>query len=94
MMGSFGNAVTSLLDVYTKYLSLLEQHRQNGRSDKSRRKLGSSIRSDRARVRRAYATSLSQQGASFERGDGEGLIVSPYGLENADHRHSTCTNVA
>lgn len=69
-MGSFGETVASLLDTYTKCLSLLKGLRQHGRPSDSQSRLGSSIRSDRAKVRRVYSSRRSLKGASFEKGDG------------------------
>lgn len=70
-MGSFGGTVASLLDTYTKCLSLLKGLRQEGKPSGSQTRLGSSIRSDRAKVRRVYSSRLSLKGAPFEKGDGE-----------------------
>ncbi|KIL90583.1 hypothetical protein FAVG1_06316 [Fusarium avenaceum] len=70
-MGSFGTAVASLVDTYTKCLSLLKgaRNREAGVSSETRSTLSTSLRSDRARVRRAYASRLSQDGSRFEKGD-------------------------
>lgn len=70
---SFGTAVASLLDTYTKCLSLLKGARNSeaGVSSETRSTLSTSLRSDRARVRRAYASRLSQDGSRFEKGDSE-----------------------
>ncbi|KAM0354117.1 hypothetical protein ACHAPU_001152 [Fusarium lateritium] len=70
-MGSFGTAVTSLLDTYTNCLSLLKGFRNSdaGASSETRSTLSTSLRSDRARIRRAYASRLSQDGSRFEKGD-------------------------
>ncbi|KAI6776129.1 hypothetical protein HG530_000074 [Fusarium avenaceum] len=70
-MGSFGTAVASLVDTYTKCLSLLKGARNSeaGVSSETRSTLSTSLRSDRARVRRAYASRLSQDGSRFEKGD-------------------------
>lgn len=74
-MGTFGATVTSLLDTYTKCLSLLKGFRGgdggHGTASELQSSLGSSLRSDRARVRRAYSSQLSQNGVRFEKGDGE-----------------------
>jgi hypothetical protein len=72
-MGSFGTAVASLLDTYTKCLSLLKGARNSeaGVPSETRSTLSTSLRSDRARVRRAYASRLSQNGSRFEKGDSE-----------------------
>ncbi|KAF4451925.1 hypothetical protein F53441_5244 [Fusarium austroafricanum] len=72
-MGNFGTAVTSLLDTYTKCLSLLKGVHNNddgaGTLSEIRSTLSSSLRSDRTRVRRAYVSRLSQDGSRFEQGD-------------------------
>ncbi|KAJ4263184.1 hypothetical protein NW762_006806 [Fusarium torreyae] len=70
-MGNFGTAVTSLLDTYTKCLSLLKGFRNDdaGTLSETRSTLSTSLRSDRARVRRAYSSRLSQDGSRFEKGD-------------------------
>ncbi|KAH7152980.1 hypothetical protein EDB81DRAFT_439744 [Dactylonectria macrodidyma] len=73
IMGSFGATVASLLETYTKCLSLLKGFARSGDLDSSsselQSSLGSSLRSDRARVRRAYSTRLSQNGRRLEKGD-------------------------
>ncbi|KAG8676010.1 hypothetical protein FPOAC1_002006 [Fusarium poae] len=70
-MGNFGTAVTSLLDTYTKCLSLLKgtRNHDDGASSDTHSTLSASLRSDRARVRRVYASRLSKDGSQFERGD-------------------------
>ncbi|KAM0438915.1 hypothetical protein ACHAPT_001676 [Fusarium lateritium] len=70
-MGNFGATVASLLDTYTECLSLLKRFRSNreGAASETRSVLSSSLRSDRARVRRAYSSRLTQNGARFEKGD-------------------------
>ncbi|KAH7141176.1 hypothetical protein B0J13DRAFT_52528 [Dactylonectria estremocensis] len=72
-MGSFGATVASLLETYTKCLSLLKGFTTSGDLDGSssdiQSSLGSSLRSDRARVRRAYSSRLSQNGRRLEKGD-------------------------
>lgn len=70
-MGSFGETVASLLDTYTKCLSLLKGLRQDGRPSDSQSRLGTSIRSDRSKVRRVYSSKVSVKGRSFEKGDGK-----------------------
>ncbi|KAF4968566.1 hypothetical protein FZEAL_10374 [Fusarium zealandicum] len=70
-MGNFGAAVASLLDSYTKCLSLLRGFRSQDEqtSSESRSTLSKSLQSDRARVRRVYSSCLSQNGARLEKGD-------------------------
>jgi hypothetical protein len=70
-MGNFGNAVTSLLDTYTRCLSLLKGARKHdaGPLSDTQSTLSSSLRSDRSRVRKAYASRLSKDGSRFEKGD-------------------------
>ncbi|KPA43885.1 hypothetical protein FLAG1_03143 [Fusarium langsethiae] len=70
-MGNFGAAVTSLLDTYTKCLSLLKgtRNQDDGALHDTHSALSASLRSDRARVRRVYASRLSKDGSRFEKGD-------------------------
>ncbi|EWG47156.1 hypothetical protein FVEG_07353 [Fusarium verticillioides 7600] len=71
-MGNFGTAVNSLLSTYTKCLSLLNgfpKDEDPGPLSHTRSTLSISLRSDRARVRREYASRLSQDGSRFEKGD-------------------------
>ncbi|KAM5366521.1 hypothetical protein ACJZ2D_010489 [Fusarium nematophilum] len=70
-MGNFGAAVTSLLDTYTKCLSLLKSFRSADEetTSETRSTLSSSLRSDRAKIRWAYSSRLSLNGARFEKGD-------------------------
>ncbi|EWZ46827.1 hypothetical protein FOCG_11332 [Fusarium oxysporum f. sp. radicis-lycopersici 26381] len=71
-MGNFGTAVNSLLGTYTKCLSLLKgfpKDEDAGTLSETRSTLSTSLRSDRARVRREYASRLSQDGSRFEKGD-------------------------
>ncbi|KAI0124420.1 hypothetical protein BJ170DRAFT_686773 [Xylariales sp. AK1849] len=74
-MAGFGTSVLALLETYTKCLHLLkafEGHRNSDtESDVSEvhSRLRSSIRSDRAQVRRAYSARLSQNGSSLTIGD-------------------------
>ncbi|KAK7419987.1 hypothetical protein QQX98_002993 [Neonectria punicea] len=88
-MGTFGATVASLLDTYTKCLSLLKgfrsddgSHTGRGTPSELQSSLGSSLRSDRARVRRAYSSQLSQNGVRFEKGDGE-VVRSLGGRQSA-----------
>jgi pectin methylesterase-like acyl-CoA thioesterase len=79
-MGNFGAAVTSLLDTYTKCLSLLKGTRNqedDGALHDTHSALSASLRSDRARVRRVYASRLSKDGSRFEKGDGKSWFI-PY----------------
>ncbi|RGP72831.1 hypothetical protein FLONG3_6570 [Fusarium longipes] len=70
-MGNFGAAVASLLDTYTKCLSILKgvRNHNDGISSDTHSTLSTSLRSDRARVRRAYVSRLSKDGSRFEKGD-------------------------
>ncbi|CVL01087.1 hypothetical protein LB506_004967 [Fusarium annulatum] len=71
-MGNFGTAVNSLLGTYTKCLSLLKgfpKDEDSATLSETRSTLSTSLRSDRARVRREYASRLSQDGSRFEKGD-------------------------
>ncbi|XEU99418.1 hypothetical protein FSHL1_004705 [Fusarium sambucinum] len=70
-MGNFGTAVTSLLDTYTKCLSLLKgtRNHDDGALSDTHSTLSASLRSDRRRVRRVYASRLSKDGSRFEKGD-------------------------
>ncbi|WXC56246.1 hypothetical protein SNK03_002179 [Fusarium graminearum] len=70
-MGNFGTAVTSLLDTYTKCLFLLKgtRNHDDGTLSDTHSTLSASLRSDRARVRRVYASRLSKDGSRFEKGD-------------------------
>ena len=79
-MGNFGNAVTSLLDTYTKCLSLLKGSRKYdaGPLSDTQSTLSASLRSDRSRVRKAYVSRLSKDGSRFEKGDGESLFPRAY----------------
>lgn len=77
-MGNFGAAVHSLLDTYTKCLSLLRGFRasdaDHGAASVSQSKLSKSLRSDRSSIRRAYSSRASQNGSLFEKGDGESRL--------------------
>lgn len=69
-----GSTVTALLETYSNCLALLKAFKRRGgdagRSDDKQSLLRRSIRSDRAKVRRAYSTRLSERGARLEKGDG------------------------
>lgn len=70
--GSFGQTVASLLDTYTKCLALLKGVRKSASSiSEPQVNLGRSLRSDRARIRHAYSSRLSQDGSRLDKGDGE-----------------------
>ncbi|KAI1066674.1 hypothetical protein LB507_011183, partial [Fusarium sp. FIESC RH6] len=62
---------TSLLDTYTKCLSLLKGSRKYdaGPLSDTQSTLSASLRSDRSRVRKAYVSRLSKDGSRFEKGD-------------------------
>lgn len=69
-MGEFGNTVDSLLETYSKCLSLLKSLKGVNNNDKQPRQLRKSIRSDRSKVRSVYSTRLSVSGSHLEKGDG------------------------
>lgn len=77
-MGTFGETVSSLVDVYAKCLVLLKLSGRKtelgseakGSSD-SAPELQNALRKSRNKVRRAYSSRLSDGGQSFERGDGK-----------------------
>ena len=73
VMGNFGQAVTLLLDTYSKCRALLKGSRLDSRglSSEPPVRLASSLRSDQASIRRTYSSRLSQNGARFDKGDGE-----------------------
>lgn len=74
-MGSFGDAVTSLVDTYTQCLAFLKdlgRGKQAGGEQGS--ELRRALRKARSKIRRVYSSKLSRQGSSFERGDGECTI--------------------
>jgi hypothetical protein len=72
---SFGDAVASLLDTYSRCLALLKGLGRGERTidveamDDAASILSKSIRSDKSYVRRAYDSGLKRRGASFEKGD-------------------------
>lgn len=77
-MGGFGANVSALVETYTKCLELLKAFKGHRGSDgdsvnthvsEAHSHLRSSIRSDRAQVRRAYSSKLSETGSRLERGD-------------------------
>ncbi|KAK9773843.1 hypothetical protein SCAR479_09484 [Seiridium cardinale] len=75
-MASFGDSVSALVETYTKCLRLLKAFK-SGSSDTQSidplsaevQSLRSSIRSDRAKVRKAYSLRLSKVGKRLEKGD-------------------------
>lgn len=70
-MGSFGDAVTSLVDTYTKCLVFFKEISPSKRPSGSGSKLRKALRKARAKVRRVYSFKLSHGGRSFEEGDGK-----------------------
>jgi len=67
---AFGESVTALIDTYSNCLKLLKAfNRRNGSEDEVL--LRKSIKSDRAKVRRAYSSRLSERGDRLEKGDSE-----------------------
>jgi hypothetical protein len=70
-MGSFGQTVGALLDTYGKCLRLLKRLGGGSASGAAQSTLGTSIRSDRSKIRRNYSSRISSQGSTFEKGDGE-----------------------
>ncbi|KAK6064379.1 signal recognition particle subunit SRP72 [Seiridium cupressi] len=75
-MASFGDSISALVETYTKCLRLLKAFK-SGSSDTQSidpssaevQSLRSSIRSDRAQVRKAYSLRLSKVGKRLEKGD-------------------------
>lgn len=68
---SFGETVCVLLETYSRCLSLLKGFRRTGKQTESQSRLGSSIRSDKAKIRRVYSARLSLRGGTFEKGDSQ-----------------------
>ena len=76
---AFGSSVDTLLEVYSNCISLLKAFKRRGAAgvshgdDNDRRQvqLRKSLKSDRARVQRAYSSAVSETGSRFEKGDGE-----------------------
>jgi len=76
---AFGSSVDTLLEVYSNCISLLKAFKRRGetrvshRDENERRQvqLRKSLKSDRARVERAYSSAVSEAGSRFARGDGE-----------------------
>ncbi|KEY65768.1 hypothetical protein S7711_08707 [Stachybotrys chartarum IBT 7711] len=68
-MGSFGETVGVLLNTYTECLRLLKKLGPGTKASAAQSKLGGSIRSNRAEVRRVYSSGLSSRGSYFEDGD-------------------------
>jgi hypothetical protein len=83
-MGSFGEAVSSLLDTYTRCLAFLKDLNHGKQAEDSTSGLLSALRKARSRVRRTYSKKLSHDGRSFEKGDGKpslsGLAFPMYRL--------------
>ena len=85
-MGEFGAGVSALLETYGKCLSLLKGFKGHSRAPSdnasaaaasdARSQLRSSIRSDRSRVRAAYAARLYREGSRLSRGDCELPVLS------------------
>ena len=68
----FGDSVAALLETYANCLKLLKAFNDgkgDGDSLSEGQLLRSSIKSDRAKVRRAYSTQRSVAGSRFEKGD-------------------------
>ncbi|KAB5547323.1 hypothetical protein GE09DRAFT_1224331 [Coniochaeta sp. 2T2.1] len=75
---AFGSSVDTLLEVYANCISLLKAFKRRGEGSTSRSKdeqdrkqvrLRKSLKSDRARVQRAYSSAVSEAGSRFEKGD-------------------------
>lgn len=69
---AFGSSVAALIETYSNCISLLKAFKRRGadaRHDDQQSQLRRSLRSDRAQVRRAYSSALSESGSRFERGD-------------------------
>ncbi|KAK1978127.1 hypothetical protein LZ30DRAFT_599825 [Colletotrichum cereale] len=67
-MAGFGETVESLMETYSKCLSLLKGLKGTN-SSKRPRQLRKSIRSDRSKVRSVYSSRLSVAGSDLEKGD-------------------------
>jgi hypothetical protein len=77
---AFGSSVDTLLEVYSNCLSLLKAFKRRGstpdeRDRKQQTQLRKSLKSDRARVRTAYSSAVSEAGSRFERGDGKAHLL-------------------
>ncbi|KAJ6444188.1 signal recognition particle protein [Purpureocillium lavendulum] len=74
-MGSFGAAVHSLVETYSRCLAALHElqhgdgNRGDGRGSKRKTRLGTQMRSDRSLITRTYQSKLSRRGGAFELGD-------------------------
>jgi hypothetical protein len=76
---AFGSSVDTLIDIYSNCISLLKAFKRRDSAERVRRddyekqqvQLRKFLKSDRARVRRAYSSAVSEAGSRFERGDGE-----------------------
>ncbi|KAG9250379.1 uncharacterized protein F5Z01DRAFT_677822 [Emericellopsis atlantica] len=70
-MGSFANAVSSLIETYTKCLTLLKGAHGSSRKDNEHgnSSLKHALRKARSRIQGNYSSRLSQSGRSFEKGD-------------------------
>jgi hypothetical protein len=76
---AFGSSVDTLIEVYSNCISLLKAFKRRSEGAAPRRddydrkqvQLRKSLKSDRARVQRAYSSAVSETGSRFERGDGE-----------------------
>jgi hypothetical protein len=72
---AFGNSVNTLLDIYSNCISLLKAFKRRdgsgtSRQEKHEAQLRKSLKEDRAKVRRAYSSAVSERGSRFEHGDG------------------------
>lgn len=83
----FGDSVAALLETYSNCLKLLKAFDGGGGADSASvsegQLLRSSIKTDRAKVRRAYSSQRSVAGSRFEKGDRENppSPVSPWDHE-------------
>lgn len=70
-MGSFSNVVSSLIETYTKCLTLLKGAHGGSRKDNEHgtSSLKHALRKARSRIQGNYSSRLSQSGRSFEKGD-------------------------
>ncbi|KAB5545696.1 hypothetical protein GE09DRAFT_1224651 [Coniochaeta sp. 2T2.1] len=74
---AFGSSIDTLLEVYANCISLLNAFKRRSEGSTSRKdeqdskqvQLRHSLKSDRARVQRAYSSAVSGAGSRFERGD-------------------------
>lgn len=78
---TFSSSVDALLEFYSTCISLLKTSKSKSGGDgagagaaRDREQLRRSMRSDRAQVRRAYSSGLSESGSRFRKGDGKPFL--------------------